>query len=146
MNDRNPILIGTAEEVDLLQPRVRAMMEKPGVYILGDTTRPGVTVVLAVIEPWQAFFMSPDSESVDPELFLPTVTFHGPYFGSEEPHPAPVVPEGWRITPFTGSFGDGKWEVYAPCGSGGAVGESDIRHFAVRMLLDHMAAQHTKEN
>jgi len=36
----NPILIGQAEEIDLIQPQVRAMLEAPGFYIGGDSNNP----------------------------------------------------------------------------------------------------------
>lgn len=84
MSERNPILIGQAEEIDTLLPGIRAMMEAPGVYVLGDRQRPELNFVLAVIEPWKAYFMSPDPDQVDPARFLPTVTFHGPYRAGED--------------------------------------------------------------
>jgi hypothetical protein len=76
---RNPILIGQAEEVDLVQPQVRGMLENPGVYIAGDTARPGYTVVLVVQEPGTVHAMSPDDEPLPADRFLETLTLHGPY-------------------------------------------------------------------
>lgn len=83
MSERNPILIGQAEEVDTLLPGIRKMMETPGIYILGDTQRPELNFVLVVTAPWEARFMSPDADSVDPARFLPTVTHHGPYYANQ---------------------------------------------------------------
>jgi hypothetical protein len=34
---RNMILIGKAQEIDLIQPKVREMLEHEGIYIAGDT-------------------------------------------------------------------------------------------------------------
>jgi len=42
----NPILIGQAEEIDLIQPQVRAMLEAPGFYIGGDSNNPEMNVPL----------------------------------------------------------------------------------------------------
>ncbi|WP_339827875.1 hypothetical protein [uncultured Arenimonas sp.] len=84
MTKRNLLLVGQAEEIDLLTPAVRAMMETPGIYVLGDTQRPELNFVLVVVAPWKAHFMSPDADLVDPERFLPTVTSHGPYFAGQD--------------------------------------------------------------
>lgn len=83
MSNRNPILIGQAEEIDLVQPHVRAMLENPGVYIAGDTEHPDYTIVLVVTEPGTVHAMSPDDEPLAPERFLPTVTLRGPYRADE---------------------------------------------------------------
>ncbi|WP_176322427.1 hypothetical protein [Burkholderia vietnamiensis] len=74
----NMILIGQAEEIDLLQPKVREMLDNPGIYIAGDTTNPDLVVVLAS-QNGTVHSMQLDSE-LDPSRFLETLTLHGPYF------------------------------------------------------------------
>ncbi len=81
--EQNPILIGQAEEVDLLLPQVRAMIENQGIYIAGDTARPGYSVPLASLD-GKVYSMVVDNE-LRPHLFLPTVTLHGPYLASDHP-------------------------------------------------------------
>lgn len=52
------------------------------------------------------------------------------------------VPEGWRVMRCTSSIqreGD-KWEIYDPQGSGGVVSTHDVKDWAVRGLLDALAA------
>lgn len=73
----NPILIGQAEEIDLIQPQVRAMLEAPGFYIGGDSNNPEMNVPL-VSNKRRVFSMKIDQE-LDPERFLPTLTLKGPY-------------------------------------------------------------------
>lgn len=53
-----------------------------------------------------------------------------------------MVPEGFRVMKPTSSvvrYGE-RWEIYAPCGSGGIVNEDDVTDWVVRQLLDAMAA------
>lgn len=53
-----------------------------------------------------------------------------------------VVPKGWRVLNFTGSFktrGE-RWEVYDPDGNGGAICDGDIIDPVLRDLLDALAA------
>lgn len=73
----NPILIGQAEEIDLIQPQVREMLESPGFYIGGDSNNPEMNVPL-VSNKGRVFGMKIDQE-LDPERFLPTLTLKGPY-------------------------------------------------------------------
>lgn len=73
----NPILLGQAEVIDLVQPQVRAMLAVEGIYIGGDTDRPDLTVPLAVVA-GRVFSMELDEE-LAPERFHPTLTLHGPY-------------------------------------------------------------------
>ena len=73
----NPILIGQAEEIDLIQPQVRAMLEAPGFYIGGDSNNPEMNVPL-VSNKRRVFSMKIDQE-LDPERFLPTLKLKGPY-------------------------------------------------------------------
>nr|WP_294980110.1 hypothetical protein [uncultured Pseudomonas sp.] len=52
------------------------------------------------------------------------------------------VPDGWRVMRCTSSVprdGD-KWEIYDPQGSGGVVSVHDVKDWAVRGLLDALAA------
>ncbi|OZB38529.1 MAG: hypothetical protein B7X50_10810, partial [Alishewanella sp. 34-51-39] len=63
----NPILIGQAEEIDLIQPQVRAMLEAPGFYIGGDSNNPEMNVPL-VSNKRRVFSMKIDQE-LDPERF-----------------------------------------------------------------------------
>lgn len=61
----------------------------------------------------------------------------------------PPVPGGWRVLPCTSSAKReaDRWEVYSPCGSGGVVSTHDVRDWAVRELLDAIAASpETAEN
>ncbi|BCF88723.1 hypothetical protein [Paraburkholderia largidicola] len=81
---RNPILIGQAEEVDLLQPQVRAMLNSEGFYIGGDTKQERLMVAL-VSQGGRVFCMKVDNE-LEPSRFLPTLTLHGPY-GPQPPAP-----------------------------------------------------------
>lgn len=52
------------------------------------------------------------------------------------------VPDGFRVmNPTSAVVRDGdRWEIYAPCGSGGIVHEDDVRDWVVRKLLDAIAA------
>ncbi|MEJ0004414.1 MAG: hypothetical protein WDN30_14325 [Pararobbsia sp.] len=77
----NLLLIGQAEEIDLVQPQVRQMLANPGIYIAGDTTNPELTVVLAS-QAGRVSSMTLDGE-LDPASFLPTLTLHGPYLAEE---------------------------------------------------------------
>ena len=87
-SNRNPILLGQAEVIDLLQPQVRAMVENEGLYVGGDSRTPEMVVPL-VSQNGRIFSMKID-EPLDPERFLPTLTLHGPYFAAA-PAPAPTV-------------------------------------------------------
>lgn len=73
----NPILIGQAEEIDMVLPQVRRALAAHGLYIGGDTQNPGMTVPLAVVD-GKIYSMVLDTE-LDPERFLETATLHGPY-------------------------------------------------------------------
>ncbi|WP_425318758.1 hypothetical protein [Pseudomonas nitroreducens] len=56
--------------------------------------------------------------------------------------PTGQVPDGWRVMRCTSSSprdGD-KWEIYDPQGSGGVVSVHDVKDWAVRGLLDALAA------
>lgn len=52
-----------------------------------------------------------------------------------------MVPEGFRVMkPTSAVVRDGdRWEIYAPCGSGGIVHEDDVTDWVVRKLLDAAA-------
>ena len=75
---RNPILLGQVEEIDLVQPQVRAMLANPGIYVGADTTAPGMLVPLFSMH-GKVHSMKLDEE-LDPERFLPTLTLNGPFF------------------------------------------------------------------
>lgn len=93
MAERNPLLIGRVKEIDLVRPDVRAMLEREGLYIGGDSRVPRMLVPL-VSQGGKVFSMKIDGE-LPPERFLPTLTLHGPYFATP-PQPAPCeVPGGW---------------------------------------------------
>lgn len=79
----NTILIGKAEEIDLVQPKVREMLSNPGFYIGGDTKNPEMNVPL-VSNDGRVFSMEVDQE-LDPERFLDTLTLKGPYRIDHEP-------------------------------------------------------------
>lgn len=74
--NKNPILIGQAEEIDLLPPEIRAMVENEGIYLCGDTAKPEFTVPIASIG-GVLHSMTLD-QVLDPERFNPTVTVAGP--------------------------------------------------------------------
>ncbi len=80
---RNLILVGKAEEIDLLPPEIRAMVDNEGIYLCGDTARPEYTVPVASIG-GRLYSMKLDEE-LDPERFQKTVTVAGPYHKSEVP-------------------------------------------------------------
>jgi hypothetical protein len=80
---RNLILVGKAEEIDLLPPEIRAMVDNEGIYLCGDTARPEYTVPVASIG-GRLYSMKLDEE-LDPERFHKTVTVAGPYHKSEVP-------------------------------------------------------------
>jgi hypothetical protein len=86
---KNPILIGQAEEIDTLQPQVRAMLSKEGVYIGGDTKTPDLLVPL-VSQGGRVFCLAIDHE-LAPDRFLSTLTLHGPYV------PKPPAPSGEHL-------------------------------------------------
>lgn len=73
----NPILIGQAEEIDLVQQQVRDMLAAPGFYIGGDTQNPQMNVPLVSMD-GRVFSMEVDNE-LDPERFLETLTLKGPF-------------------------------------------------------------------
>lgn len=78
----NLILVGKAEEIDLLQPAVRKMLGQSGIYLASDTERPGYTVVLYVNNA-RVFSMKVDDE-LDPERFKPSVQVAGPFYAPGE--------------------------------------------------------------
>ncbi len=80
---RNPILIGQAEELDLVLPQVRAMMANEGVYIGGDTAHPAFTIPLVSYRGKILSLVT--ATELDPERFIPTFTVHGPYLASTHP-------------------------------------------------------------
>ena len=73
----NPILIGKAEEIDLLPPVIREMVDNQGIYLCGDTNMPEYTVPVASIG-GKLYSMKLDDE-LDPERFTETVTVAGPF-------------------------------------------------------------------
>ncbi|SIT43761.1 conserved hypothetical protein [Paraburkholderia piptadeniae] len=84
---RNPILIGQAVEIDLLQPQVRAMLNNEGFYIGGDTKQERLMVAL-VSQGGRVFCLKVDTE-LEPSRFMPSLTLHGPY----GPRPPAVIDE-----------------------------------------------------
>ena len=49
----NPLLIGQAEEIDLIQPQVREMLERPGFYIGGDSPAQEAILLTRTAAGWQ---------------------------------------------------------------------------------------------
>jgi len=76
------LLIGKAEEIDLLRPEIRSMIDNEGVYVCGDTKRPEVTVPIISIGGRLHGIML-DVE-LDPTRFLETVTIAGPFHKPED--------------------------------------------------------------
>lgn len=79
----NTLLIGQAEVIDPVMPKVRKMLDNPGVYICGDSANPEATVVL-VSDGGRIYSLQPDAD-LDPARFLPTLMAHGPYRGDVNP-------------------------------------------------------------
>ena len=88
---RNQILIGQVEEIDLLQPQVRAMLDNPGIYVGADSKVPGVLVPL-VSQQGKVFSVVLDNE-LNPERFLPTVTLAGPFLPEDRWQPIETAPK-----------------------------------------------------
>ena len=85
MAEHNLLLIGQAEEIDLLLPEVHAMMDREGIYLAADTARPGFTVPLVVMN-GRVYSMQVDTE-LDPARFHPTVRIAGPFYAPSEEQP-----------------------------------------------------------
>jgi len=83
--EHNLLLIGQAEEIDLLLPEVHAMMDREGIYLAADTARPGFTVPLVVMN-GRVYSMQVDTE-LDPARFHPTVRIAGPFYAPSEEQP-----------------------------------------------------------
>lgn len=73
----NTLLIGKAEEIDLLPPEIRAMVDNEGVYLCGDSDAPAATVPVVSMA-GRLYSMKIDAE-LDPERFKDTVTIAGPF-------------------------------------------------------------------
>ncbi|KAF1008939.1 MULTISPECIES: hypothetical protein [Luteibacter] len=82
MDKRNPILIGQAEVIDLVQPQVRTMLATDGFYIGTDTEHPDFEVPLVVIN-GKVYGMTVDNE-LDPERFKDSLLLAGPFRGLQE--------------------------------------------------------------
>lgn len=91
MDARNPILMGQAEEIDAVQPNVRAMLASEGFYIGADTAKPGFEVPLVVIG-GKVFCMKIDTE-LAPERFIDTSTLAGPFRAKGLPCAPPPDPD-----------------------------------------------------
>jgi hypothetical protein len=74
---RTNLLIGHAEEIDVLRPEIRSMVENQGVYVCGDSARREYTVPIISIG-GKLFSVVLDAE-LDPTRFLDTVTIAGPF-------------------------------------------------------------------
>ena len=85
MADRNLLLVGQAQEIDLLLPEVRQMMSRQGIYLASDSARPGMTVPL-VVSAGELWCMELDTR-IDPERFLPTAQIAGPFYAPNEEQP-----------------------------------------------------------
>jgi hypothetical protein len=73
----NTLLLGKAEEIDLLRPEIRAMVDNEGVYVCGDTDRPEYTVPIISIA--GVLYSVKLDEPLDPERFKETVTVAGSF-------------------------------------------------------------------
>jgi hypothetical protein len=78
----NNVLIGKAEEIDLVMPEVRKMLDVQGIYLAADSDRPGYTVPLVCIK-GKVYSMVIDTE-LDHTRFLPTVLIAGPFYAPGE--------------------------------------------------------------
>ena len=67
-----------------MMPMVKRMLEKPGVYIGGDSEHPGATVVF-ISRGGKVYSTVIDAE-LDPERFMQTVTLAGPYIAGRTSH------------------------------------------------------------
>ncbi len=100
------ILVGKAEEIDLIDPKVRAMMTADGLYIGGDSRTPNVIVPL-VSTGGKIFSMKVDAE-MDPERFLDTLTIRGPFTPAKDPGRDQWL-ESKHFTPGSGKHVLGCW-------------------------------------
>lgn len=78
----NPILLGTAEPIDLVREEVRKVADNEGWYIATDVNQPGAEVMLASVG-GKIYCMKMD-KALDPERFLETVRFSGPFRAEDE--------------------------------------------------------------
>ena len=78
-NKHRPILIGHAEEIPNpnIRPEVHRMLNNEGLYIGGDSKWPN-TIVPFWSQDGKVHSMKIDAE-MDPERFLDTATFRGPF-------------------------------------------------------------------
>lgn len=106
---KNTILIGQAEEIDLLQPQVRAMLGKEGVYIGGDTKNPDLLVPL-VSQGGKVFCLAIDHE-LAPDRFLDTLTLHGPYV-PQPPAPTQGLSESEIASIAGGCMETGRYNMF----------------------------------
>lgn len=83
------ILIGKADEIDLVRPEVRAMIDREGIYLCGDTAAPEATVVIASVG-GVLYSMATDSP-LAPDRFKPTVTITGPFRKDVPPAAEPIA-------------------------------------------------------
>lgn len=66
-------------------PHVRAMLEKPGIYILGDSKAPDIAI--PIISSFGRLYAVTYDAVMNPRRLYPTVTVNGPF------HPAVPAPE-----------------------------------------------------
>lgn len=123
---RGKCLVATADlelltqERDAAQARIAELEKQKPVGVMRASREPGVAPYADIwpwLEPGVQLYAAPVAE-------------------------AGQVPEGWRVMRCTSSIqreGD-QWEIYDPQGSGGVVSVHDVKDWAVRGLLDALAA------
>lgn len=135
----NPILIGQAEEIDLVAAEIRSMLAVPGIYLASDSARPRYTVPLYVND-GKVCSMVVDTE-LAPTRFHPTVQIAGPFYSPEAltfpltmppcpfcgGPPCPIVTKAdwpYGAAPFEDDYGDEGLavEAYVFCHECGAQG------------------------
>ncbi|MGO4700239.1 hypothetical protein [Dyella sp. 2RAB6] len=89
MKGRNPILLGQAEVIDMVQPQVRTMLTTDGFYVGTDSEHPEFEVPLVVVR-GKVYSMKIDKE-LPPEGFKQSLLLAGPFRGvhddeSSTPH------------------------------------------------------------
>ncbi len=80
---KNLILLGQAEEIwPEVRDEVQRVLKTEGIWLASDISQPGATCPMAVIG-GKIFSMKIDKE-LDPERFLNTVQFAGPFHAKGE--------------------------------------------------------------
>lgn len=76
----NTLLIGKAEERDLIRPEIRRMLDNEGIYVCADLNYPNYPMFRVVIVSVSGKLWSTKIDrELDPERFLESVIVAGPF-------------------------------------------------------------------